>query len=120
EVRVEGVDRLVGEPAAGLVVRLLAGQHLLPVDALLALIRLVDGGVEDALGRPPDVGPGPVSLDEGERGVVGDGQVSLAVAGDEAHAAEVRARAAATTFLRSITRVIGPTPPMWGVIQLAR
>jgi hypothetical protein len=53
-------------------VGLLAGGDLVPVDLALAVVGLLDGGVEDELGGGPDVGAGAVALDEGDDGVVGD------------------------------------------------
>ena len=46
-----------------------AGQHLLPLDRPAVL---GGGGVEDVLGRGPDVDAGAVALDEGDDRVVGD------------------------------------------------
>ena len=72
EVLAEGVDRLVGQPVARLVERLLAGEHLLPRDRLAVLGRR---RVEDQLGGGPDVDAGAVALDERDDGLVGDGEV---------------------------------------------
>ena len=69
QVLPEGLDRLVGQPAAGLVERLLAGQDLLPGDRVAVL---GGGRIEDQLGGGPDVDAGAVALDEGDDGLVGD------------------------------------------------
>ena len=61
QVVAEGLDGLVGQPVTGLVERLLPGQDLLPGDLPAVL---GGGGVEDQLGRRPDVDAGAVALDE--------------------------------------------------------
>ena len=50
--------------------RLLAREHLVPADLAAAVVGLLDGGVEHAHRRLPDVAPGAVALDEGDRRVV--------------------------------------------------
>ena len=72
EVLLEVLDRLVGEPVAGLLERLLAREDLVPRDLLLPAVGLLHGGVEDADARAPDVPPRPVALDEGDDRVVRD------------------------------------------------
>ncbi len=75
----EALDRLVGEPVAGLVERLLAGQDLLPGHLVAVLGR---GGIEHQLGRGPDVDPRAVALDEGDDGLVGDSERTVGAHGD--------------------------------------
>ena len=80
QVLPERLHRLVGQPVAGLVERLLPGQHLLPGDLVAVL---GGGGVEDQLGGGPDVDAGAVALDEGDDGLVGDDQVAVVAHADE-------------------------------------
>ena len=61
--------------------RLLASVHLGPGDPALAAVRLLDGGVEHPHRRVPDVGPGPVALDERHDGMIG--HLELAVGDGE-------------------------------------
>ena len=70
------VDGLLGQPVAGLVERLLAGEHLLPRDRLAVLRRR---GVEHELRRGPDVDAGAVALDEGDDRLVGDVEDAVGV-----------------------------------------
>ena len=70
QVLLEGLDGLVGQPVVGLLERLLAGEHFLPLDLALALVGLLDGGVEDAHAGAPDVAAGAVTFDEGDDGAV--------------------------------------------------
>ena len=74
----EGVHRGVGEPVAGLVERLLAGEHFPPPDPPRPPVGALHGGVEHADARPPDVAPGAVPLNEGNYGVVGHLQAPVA------------------------------------------
>ena len=74
QVLAERVDGLLGQPVAGLVEGLLAGEHLFPLDRLAVL---ADGGVEDELRRGPDVDAGAVALDEGDDRLVGDVQHAI-------------------------------------------
>ncbi len=71
QVRAEGVERFVGEPAAGLVERLFAGEDFLPLDFALAAVGFLHGGVEDQDAGAPDLGAGAVAFDEGNDGAVG-------------------------------------------------
>ena len=71
EVLAERVDGLVGQPRAGGVERLLAGEHFLPRDRLAVLLR---GGVHDELRGGPDVDPGAVTFDVRDDRLVGNGQ----------------------------------------------
>ena len=64
QVLAERLDRLVGQPGGELVVRLLAGVDLHPLDLPLAAVGLLDGGVEDPHAGAPDVRPGAVAFDE--------------------------------------------------------
>ncbi len=80
QVRAEGLDRLVGQPVARLVERLLAGQDLLPGDLVAVL---GGGGIEDQLGGGPDVDPGAVALDEGDDGLFGDLERAVVAHADE-------------------------------------
>jgi hypothetical protein len=68
----EDGEGLLGQPAAGLLEGLLAGEHLAPLDLALAAVGLRDRGVEHADRGRPDVGADPVALDEGDDGIVGD------------------------------------------------
>ena len=69
QVLLERLDGLVGQPVAGLVERLLAGEHLFPLDRLAVLL---GRRVEHELRRGPDVDAGAVALDERDDRVVGD------------------------------------------------
>ena len=79
EVLAEGGDRLFGKPVSCGVERLLPGEHLFPFDLPATL---GDGGVDDALGRGPDVHPGAVTLDERDDGLVGNLQGAVGTDGD--------------------------------------
>ncbi len=68
EVVEERLDRLLREPVAGGVERLLTREHLFPVDRLPVLGR---GGVEDELGGGPNVDACAVTLDERDDRLVG-------------------------------------------------
>src|SRR6266516_732652 len=72
-VLADGLEGCVGQPAAGLFERRLPGQDLEPFDPALPLRRLLDGRVEHAPRRAPDVRPGAVSFDEGDDGPAGHG-----------------------------------------------
>ncbi len=72
EVLGEVVEGGLGEPFAGGVVGFVARHDLVPVDLALAVVGLLDRGVEDELGGVPDVGACAVALDEGDDGMVGD------------------------------------------------
>src|SRR5690606_4911316 len=56
----------LGQPLAKLVMRLLAGEDLIPSDRLGSSVALLDGGVEDPAGSLPNVAADAVSLDEGD------------------------------------------------------
>jgi hypothetical protein len=71
EVLSISLDGALGQPVVELSLRLLAGEHLVPDDLAFAPVRLLDGGVEDALGGSPDVGAGAVALDERNDGSLG-------------------------------------------------
>src|SRR5690606_17676204 len=62
---------LVGQPVACLLETLLTSEHFEPRDAALAAVRLLDGRVEDAHARPPDVRPGAITFDERNDGLIG-------------------------------------------------
>src|SRR5690606_25233304 len=64
QVVAELVQRRRRQPVAGLLERLLAGQHLAPRDRALAAVGPRDRGVEHTHRGRPDVGPDAVSLDE--------------------------------------------------------
>jgi hypothetical protein len=85
EMALERLDGLVGQPVAGLVVGLLPGEDLLPDDAALTAVRLLDGGVEDADRRRPDVRPRAIPLDERDDRLVGDLQAVGPHADDLGH-----------------------------------
>jgi hypothetical protein len=51
EVLAERVERLVRQPVARLIERLLTGEHFVPHDAALAAVRLGDRGIEHAHAR---------------------------------------------------------------------
>ena len=90
EVVTERLDRLVGQPAARLVERLLPRQDLLPGDGAAVL-----GGrrIEDQLGGGPDVDAGAVALDERDDGLVGDDQDPVVAHADEiCHARDATGR----------------------------
>ena len=69
EVLAERVDGLVGQPRAGRVERLLAGEHFLPRDRL-AVLR--GRRVHDELRRRPDVDTGAVAFDVRDDRLVGN------------------------------------------------
>ena len=71
EVLAERGDGLVGQPRAGRVERLLAGEHFLPRDRLAVLGRR---RVHHELRGGPDVDAGAVAFDEGDDGLVGHRQ----------------------------------------------
>ncbi len=79
EVLAEGLHGLVGEPVAGLLEGLLPRQDLLPGDRAAVLGRR---GIEDQARGRPDVDAGPVALDEGDDGFVGDLQGAVGAHGD--------------------------------------
>jgi hypothetical protein len=63
------VEGGLGEPVAGGVVGLLARGDLVPVDLALAVVGLLDGGVEDELGGGQMSGPVPSPSMKGMMGV---------------------------------------------------
>ena len=73
----EIVERFVRQPVAGLVERLLPGEHFLPNNLPLAAVGLGDRGVEHVLARPPDIRPGAVAFDEGNDRPIGHHEPSL-------------------------------------------
>src|SRR5437016_1767597 len=82
QILADVVERLLGQQvgrAVGAVdcVRLLAGVHLHPRDLLLAARGLRHRGVEHADGSAPDVGPGPVTFDERDDGMIGHSQLAV-------------------------------------------
>jgi hypothetical protein len=79
EVFLERCDGLVREPVTGLVERLLAGEHLAPLDRP-AVLR--GRRVEDELRGGPDVDARTVAFDEGDDRVVGDLQRAVRRRGD--------------------------------------
>src|SRR5207237_9735197 len=62
------LQRGFGEPTPGLAERLLAGEHLQPLDPPPAARDLGEGGVEHAPRGPPGVRAGAVPLDDGGGG----------------------------------------------------
>src|SRR5262249_43338246 len=76
-IGLECVDRLIRQPGAELIERLLARQHLLPDDAAPSAVCLFHRGVEHPLRRTPDVWSGTVSFDE--RNYRGVGHLQLAI-----------------------------------------
>jgi hypothetical protein len=64
--RAQGV---VGKPAVEAVLRLLAGENLEPHDPPFAAVGFSHRGVEDVLGRAPDIGPRTIALDERDDGL---------------------------------------------------
>src|SRR5438093_1093760 len=82
EILADDVERLLGQQvgrALGAIDLLgfLARVDLGPRDLLPALVGLLDGRVEDAHGRLPDVGPRPVTFDEGDDRVVRHAQLAV-------------------------------------------
>src|SRR5262249_28310176 len=57
------VDRLLRQPILELRERLFAGEDFHPRDTAFAAVRLLDGGIEHAHRRTPDVRPRPIPLD---------------------------------------------------------
>jgi hypothetical protein len=66
-----------GVVSGPLIAGLLAGQDLVPDDALLALVGPLDGGVQHALCRGPDVRTDAVALDVRDHGTVGNDQLAV-------------------------------------------
>src|SRR5690606_13691171 len=77
EIVAERFERFVGQPVAGLLERLLAGEDLVPDDAARAAVGLLDRRVEHADAGPPDVGAGAVAFDERNDGPVGHDQPAV-------------------------------------------
>ena len=73
----DGFDRVIGQPGIELGLGFLSGEDFVPGHASLALVGLLDGGIEDAQRSFPDVATGAVALDEGNDRVIGN--VILAV-----------------------------------------
>src|SRR2546430_5330764 len=71
-------ERLLGEPVARLLERLLPREHLQPLHPALAPGDFLDHGVEHAARCAPDVGPGAVALDEWDHGPVGHHPTAIA------------------------------------------
>src|SRR2546425_12022800 len=80
-----GVQGGIGKPAPDLLEGFLARQPLEPIDLALPAGHFPDGGVEHAPGGTPDVGPGAVTLDEGDDGVARDHPTTVAVFDALAH-----------------------------------
>ena len=76
QVLAEHPERLVGQPVAGLLERLLSSEDFRPGDPA-PLPCLADGGVDYALRRRPDVHARPVALDERDDGFGGDVQLAV-------------------------------------------
>ena len=76
-VLAERLDGLVRQPVVELLEALLAGVDFHPRDLLLAAVRLVDGGIEHAHARAPDVGTGAVAFDERDDRIVGHDELSV-------------------------------------------
>src|SRR5262249_4224826 len=68
----EGRHRILGQPVLEAVEGLLAGEDLHPGDPLATAVGLLDRGVEHRLARTPDVGAGPVALDERDDRAIGN------------------------------------------------
>ena len=79
EMLVEGGDGVGRQPVPGLVVCLLAGQHLQPGDAAAVLGR---GRVEHRPRRGPDVDADPVTLDERDDRLVGHNKGAVGAQSD--------------------------------------
>src|SRR4029453_7771860 len=75
-VRLDGLERVVGQPLADEILRLLARQPFEPDDAAFGAERLRHRGIEDADAGMPDVGTCTVSLDERDDGIVRNGDLS--------------------------------------------
>src|SRR5262249_49686994 len=67
-ILLERFDGLVGQPASGLLERLLAGEHFLPLHLALAFVCFFNSGVEHAHRGAPDVAAGPITFAEGADG----------------------------------------------------
>src|SRR5690606_38616262 len=80
-VLLDGVEGLLREPddLAVHVVGLVAGIHLHPGDPATVAVRVLYRRVQDPLRGRPDVGPRPITLDEADDGLVGDGQGPVVV-----------------------------------------
>ena len=77
EVVTEGGQGRFRQPVAGRLEGLLASEDFQPLDLALARVGLGDRGVEDADGGAPDVRAGAVAFDEGDDGMVGDGEFAV-------------------------------------------
>src|SRR5476649_660503 len=77
EILAEGLDGVVWQPAAELLEAFLTGVDLHPRDLLFAGVGLLDGGVEYADARAPDVRSGAVAFDKRNDRVVRDDKLPV-------------------------------------------
>ena len=75
----EVVQRFLGQILAEPFERLVAGEHLVPVNPALCAVELFDRTVDDVLRGAPDVGTGPVALDVRDDGIVGNDDLLVLV-----------------------------------------
>src|SRR5215212_6517239 len=74
------IERLLREVVAELLVRLVAGEHLVPGDLSLIAVRFVHRAVDHVPSRAPDVGTCAVALDVRNDRVVGNDDAAVLVA----------------------------------------
>src|SRR5207244_8344312 len=72
EVLSKRIDCLVWQPVVELLETFFPGVHFFPGDLPPAAVRFLDGGIEDARARAPDVATGAVAFDERNDRIVGD------------------------------------------------
>ena len=70
------LHRFVGEPGLELGEGFFARVHFVPGDGAFAAVGLLHGGIEHALARAPDIGPGAVTFDERNDGTLGNLQLA--------------------------------------------
>src|SRR5437762_3583259 len=78
-----------GQVVVEILLRLIAGKDLHPVDLALPGVRLLHRAVDDVLRGAPDVGAGAVALDVRDDRIVGDDDLAVAIvdAGPVCHSA---------------------------------
>ena len=73
----DGLDGVVGQPLAGLIVGLLAGQDFIPDDLALATVGFLNSGIEDVVRGFPDISARAVALDEKYDRTIRDNELSV-------------------------------------------
>ena len=73
------LHRIVGQPVLRLAIRLLAGQHLVPLHRPLAAVGLLHRRIENPLRSLPDIAPRSVAFDERNNRMVGHHKLAVFV-----------------------------------------